>query len=181
VLVAVITMRTFSEEKRSGTLEVLLTAPVNDWAVVLSKYATALLFFLLCWVPTAVYLVALRYAGGAPFDYRPLLSYYLAVAACGVSFVGFGVFVSSLTRDQMMAAVATFAGVFATFLTYRYILIRFPIGEKWRAVLAKLDYTTLWENALSGQLPLPEVCIHLSLGVFWVFLTAKVLEARRWG
>lgn len=179
VLVAVITMRTFSEEKRTGTLEVLLTAPVNDWAVVLSKFAAALVVYLLCWAPASLYLVALRYAGGSPFDYRPLLSYYLAVFACGVSFVGFGVFVSSLTRNQIMAAVGTFAGTFTLFLTLlsRYV----NVGEKWKAILAKLDYATLWSNALSGQLPVSEVAIQLSLGVFWLFLTAKVLEARRWG
>jgi ABC-2 type transport system permease protein len=178
VLVAVITMRSFSEEKRSGTLEVLLTAPVNDWAVVLSKFVAALAFFMLCWVPTGLYLVALRHAADAPFDYRPLLSYYLAVFACGCGFVGFGVFVSSLTRNQIMAAVVVFAGLLAQFLT----LLRegFDVGERWNAVLAKLDYYSLWNQALSGQLPLSGVCVQLSLGVLWVFLTVKVLEARRW-
>ena len=55
------------------------------------------------------------------------------------------------------------------------------LGDSWKSILAKLDYATLWGNALSGQLPLSEVCIQLSLGVFWLFLTVKVLEARRWG
>jgi len=179
VLVAVITMRTFSEEKRTGTLEVLLTAPVNDWAVVLSKFAAAFVMYLLCWLPSVVYLVALRYAGGSPFDYRPLLAYFPAVLACGVSFVGFGVFVSSLTRNQILAAVGTFAGLFAMFLT----LLRetLSISADWKNVLAKVDYATLWGNSLTGKLPVPETCIQLSLGVFWLFLTAKVLEARRWG
>ncbi|MCU0702709.1 MAG: ABC transporter permease subunit [Fimbriiglobus sp.] len=179
VLVAVITMRSFAEEKRSGTLEVLLTAPVNDWAVVLSKFAAALAFFLLCWLPAAGYLIALRYAGGNPFDYRPLLTYYLAVAATGASFVGFGMFVSSLTRNQIMAAVGTFAGIFAQFLTLWRD--RFGLGPDWLPVFAKLDYTMLWANALSGQLPVPEVCVQVSLTIFWLFLTVKVLEARRWG
>lgn len=178
VLVAVITMRLFSEEKRTGTLEVLLTAPVNDWAVVLSKFAAALVFFMSCWLPACGYLIALRYAGGAPFDYRPLLSYYLAMFACGCGFVGFGVFVSSLTRNQIAAAVGTFAGLFAMLLTA--MRGAFGLDERWQAVLGKLDYFDLWRNALSGQLPLPEVCVHLSLGVLWLFLTVKVLEARRW-
>lgn len=180
VLVAAITMRTFSEEKRSGTLEVLLTAPVNDWAVVLSKFAAALTFFLLCWLPAGVYLVALRYAGGAPFDYRPLLSYYLAMFACGCSFVGFGVFVSSLTRNQIVAAVITFAGIFAMLLTHLRETFALLIGPGIRAALAKFDYFSLWLRALDGQLPVSEVCVQLSLGVLWLFLTVKVLEARKW-
>ncbi len=179
VQVAVLTMRSFSEEKRSGTLEVLLTAPVTDWAVVVSKFAASLVMFLLCWAPACGYLVVLRYAGGAAFDYRPLLSYFLAVAACGVSFVAFGVFVSSLTRNQIMAAVVTFAVLFAMFLTFFRGNLNLP--DEWADILARVDYTTLWANALTGKLPVPETCIQLSLGVFWLFLTAKVLEARRWG
>ncbi len=179
IWVAVITMRSFSEEKRSGTLEVLLTAPVSDWAVVFSKFAAALVMFLLCWAPALVFLIVLRFVGGAAFDYRPLLSYFLAVAACGVSFVAFGVFVSSLTRNQVMAAVATFAVLFAMFLTL--LVKNLEVADEWKVVLAKLDYATLWGDALTGKLPVPETCIQLSLGVFWLFLTTKVLEARRWG
>lgn len=182
VLVAAITMRSFSEEKRTGTLEVLLTAPVNDWAVVLSKFAAALVFFMICWVPTAVYLMALRYAGGAPFDYRPLLSYYLAVLACGVSFIGFGIFVSSLTRNQIVAAVITFAGLFAMLLTAARKLFAAVIKES--AVLnvfGKFDFLDMWQQALENNFPLHGVCVQLSLGVLWLFLTVKVLEARRWG
>jgi ABC-type transport system involved in multi-copper enzyme maturation permease subunit len=178
VLVAVITMRSFSEEKRTGTLEVLLTAPVSDWAVVLSKFAAAVVFFMLCWLPVGLYLFGLRYGGGTPFDYRPLLSYYLAVFACGCSFVALGLFISSLTRNQIMAAVGTFACVFAMFLSL--LRSRFKVDDQWKGVLARLDYNLLWQNALSGVLPVPEVCLHLSLAVFWLFLTVKVLEARRW-
>jgi ABC-type transport system involved in multi-copper enzyme maturation permease subunit len=182
VLAAAITMRSFAEEKKSGTLEVLLTAPVSDWAVVLSKFLAALTFFMLCSLPAAGFLVALRYAGGTPFDYRPLLSYYLAMLACGVSFVGLGIFVSSLTRNQIVAAVATFAGIFTMLLTVLRDLFASAIKEQGlRNVLGKFDYFTLWQQSLNGQLPIPEVCVQLSLGVFWLFLTIKVLEARRWG
>ena len=89
-LVPALTMRLLSEEKRTGTLEVLLTAPVNEAAVVLSKFLACWLFFMLCWVPTGLYLIALRVEGGQPFDYRPLLSFYLAVGASGAAFIAIG-------------------------------------------------------------------------------------------
>src|SRR6202011_3337751 len=73
ILVPVITMRLIAEEKRSGTLEVLLTAPVNESTVVIGKFLAAWLFYLLTWVPWWLYLIALRYMGGEPFDYRPIL------------------------------------------------------------------------------------------------------------
>lgn len=178
VLVAAITMRGFSEEKRSGTLEVLLTAPVKDWEVVLSKFAAALVFFMLCWLPTAVYLIALRYAGGVPFDYRPLLGYYLTVFVCGVSFVGFGTFVSSLTRNQIVAAVVTFAALFAMLLTAARKLFAAVIKETAVLnVLGKFDFLDMWQQALENNFPLHGVCVQLSLGVLWLFLTVKVLEA----
>ena len=178
-LVPALTMWTFAEERRTGTLEVLLTAPVNEFPVVLSKFLAAWLFFMLSLVPIALYLIPLRIEGGQPFDYRPLLSYYLAVGACGAGFVGMGLFFSSLTRNQIVAAMLTCAGMFALLLT---VVLRGQdfIPDGLRAAIGKLDYLTLWSNALAGQLMLTDVFIQLSLAVFWLFLTVKVLEARKW-
>ena len=178
-LVPALTMRLFSEEKRTGTLEVLLTAPVSEAAVVMSKFFASWTFFLLCWLPSGLMLVALRSVGGESFDYRPLLSYYLAVAATGVGFIGMGIFFSSLTRNQVIAAVLTFAGMM-TFLLTIWLSQDAKLGAGAQAVLGKLDFLSLWADALAGQLPLTSVLIWLSLGVFWLFLTVKMLEARKW-
>jgi ABC-type transport system involved in multi-copper enzyme maturation permease subunit len=144
----------------------------------MGKFLAALAFFMLCWVPAGVYMLALRYVGGVPFDYRPLLSYYLAMLACGVSFVGFGLFVSSLTRNQIVAAVLTFAGLFAMLLTAARNM--FDVGPTVKMLLGKFDFFSLWGSALEGQLPVSEVLVQVSLGVFWLFLTVKVLDARKW-
>src|SRR5207302_1511061 len=77
--VPALTMRLLAEEKRTGSLEVLLTAPVTERAVVLSKFLATWVFFLLTWVPAALFLVALRVEGGQAFDYKPLLSFYIAL------------------------------------------------------------------------------------------------------
>lgn len=178
-LVPVLTMRQFAEEKRTGTLEVLLTAPVDEPVIVLSKLVATWLFYIACWVPLGLYLIALRTAGGSPFDYRPLLSYYLAVGACGVGFIAFGLFCSVLTRNQVVAAALTFAGLM--FLLLTVLAPSFSaLGEGLRAAVGKLDFYRLWANALGGQLPVQGVLVYLSLGIFWTFLTVKVLEARRW-
>lgn len=179
-LVPAITMRLFSEEKRTGTLEVLLTAPVNEPAIVLSKFLAAWLFYLLCWVPPGLYLIGLRSAGDAPFDYRPLLSFYLVMAATGAGFVGMGLFFSSLTNNQVIAAVMTFAGMM--FLLLMILADQFSIlGEGLRAGLMRLNFLSIWQQALAGQLAVPEVLMNLSLAGFWLFVTTKVLEIRRWG
>jgi len=177
-LVPALTMRLFSEEKRSGTLEVLLTAPVSEVSVVLSKFVAAWIFFMLCWIPAGLYLVALR-AAGDPFDYRPLLSFYLAVGASGAGFLAMGIFFSSLTQNQVIAAVLTFAGM--TFLLLTVIARKFSVlNESLRVAIGKLDFLMLWQQAVSGQLAIQAMLIQLSLAGLWLFLTVKVLEARKW-
>ena len=177
-LVPALTMRLFSEERRLGTLEVLLTAPVNELTVVMSKFLASWAFFMLCWVPAGLYLVALRSAGGMAFDYRPLLSYYLALAASGAAFVAMGLFFSALTRDQIIAAVLTFAGMMAQLLSD--LASNLPLSEGVRTALGKFSYLQLWNEALNGQLPLQGVLIQSSMMLFWLFLTLRVVEARKW-
>ena len=177
-IVPALTMRLFSEEQRTGTLEVLLTAPVSDGTVVLSKFVACWLFFMACWVPAGLYLVALRVEGGTPFDYRPLLTYYLALGACAASFTAIGLFFSSVTRNQIVGAVLTGSVMFLIVLCVLHGLPDLPNGL--RVVMAKFDVLQLWRESLAGQLPAQTVVFHLSLAAFFLFLTAKVLEVRKW-
>src|SRR5437879_3140322 len=110
-IVPVLTMRLLSEEQRTGTLEVLFTAPVGETVVVLSKFLASWIFFMLTWVPWGLFLVALRVEGGQPFEYRPLLSFYIAMACSGAAFLAMGLFFSSLTRNQIVSAILTFVGM----------------------------------------------------------------------
>jgi ABC-type transport system involved in multi-copper enzyme maturation permease subunit len=180
VLVPAVTMRAFSEEKRTGTLEVLMTAPVGEATVVVSKFLACLIFYMATWIPAGLFLVGLWVGGGQPFEYKPVLGYYLAVLACGCSFIGLGVFFSSLTRNQIVAAVLTFAVLFFMLLTVIRPIFQAAIGPELVPILRWVDYLGLWRQALNGQLPVPELVAQVSLGAFWVLLTIKVLEARKW-
>jgi hypothetical protein len=185
-VVPALTMRALSEERRTGTLEVLLTAPVNEWAVLLSKFAATLLVYMLTWLPQAVFLVVLCVIG-KPYDVRPLLSYYLAVFAAGCGFVAMGLFFSGLTRNQVVAAVLTFAGMVGLFMV-RFVVQRDDTfqglspeaAQGLAAFLQRFAFLQTWETALDGQLELPAVVVSLSMAVFWLVLTAKLLEARKW-
>src|SRR5262249_25067951 len=110
-IVPVLTMRLLSEEKRSGTLEVLLTAPVDEFAVVMSKFFAALITFVVLCLPWGVFLIGLRVVGGKPFDYQAMLSFFIALVVSGSGFIAMGLFFSSLTRNQIASAVLTFAGM----------------------------------------------------------------------
>jgi hypothetical protein len=178
-LIPALTMRLLSEERRTGTLEVLLTAPVSEAVVVLSKFLACWLFFMLCWVPAGLFLIGLRVEGGQPFDYRPLLSFYLAVGASGAAFIAIGMVFSALTRNQIVAAVLTFV-VMLVLMVVQWTEVFPVLGPAVKAALKRLAYWDLWVAALRGQLPVRDVLIQLSIAVFGLFLTVKILEARKW-
>jgi ABC-type transport system involved in multi-copper enzyme maturation permease subunit len=180
-IVPVLTMRLLSEEQRMGTLEVLLTAPLNESAVVLSKFTAALTLFLLMWVPWCLYLVALRVMNAEEFDYRPLLSFFISLVFSGAGFVAMGLFFSCLTRNQIIAAVLAFVGMIGFTSVY---LVKFALPAlrdgTWNEVLTYVSYIDLWVLSLQGQLAPRFLLFHLSAAVFFLFLSIKVLESRKW-
>jgi ABC-2 type transport system permease protein len=177
-LAPIITMRMLSEEKRAGTLEVLLTAPVNEWQVVLAKFLAGLCVFALCWALWGVFFIALRVEGDRAFDYRPLIVFFIALICMGANFVAMGLFVSSLTRHQILAAVFTFVGMMV--LTLLFILGRF-VDIGWvTAVIGYLSYIDLWIESANGKIMPRLLVFQLTVAVFWLYLTIKVLESRKW-
>jgi ABC-type transport system involved in multi-copper enzyme maturation permease subunit len=180
--IPVLTMRLLSEENRTGSIEVLLTAPVSEVPVVLSKFFASLLFYLLIWLPWGICLIALRLEGGEPFEYRPLLSFYLMLACTGAGFLSMGLFFSSLTRNQIIAAVLTFMGMLVMTVSYfaKQLIERQSPGSAWVSLLSHISYLDLWISSLFGEITPKFYVFHLCAVVFWLFLTVKVLESRRW-
>src|SRR5579875_1456563 len=146
VAVRVLTMRLLSEEKRSGTLEVLLTAPVDETAVVVSKFLAACIMYMAMWLPFGLLLIYLRLAGGSEFDYRPLFSFTIGLAATSAAFVSMGVFFSSLTRSQIASGVLTCAGMIVLtiiFLVNSVVSSSSP-SSAWVTVLQHVSYIDVW-------------------------------------
>ena len=176
-VVPVLTMRLLSEEKRSGTLEVLLTAPVNEVWVVLSKFIGSWIFFLIALAPWGLYLVALRVVGKEAFDFRPMLSFFISLGVVGAGFLAIGLFFSSVTKNQIISAVLTFALIIA--LTVVFWLGR-RLGPPWNDIFGYISYLELWLRSMEGQFAPRLLMFHLSVAVFFLYLTTKVLEARKW-
>ena len=176
--VPVLTMRLFSEEKRSGTLEVMLTTPVDEMMVVLSKFVAALFMFMLVWLPFALFLVSLRLIGGKSFDYRPMIAFGVVLVVTGAHFTSLGLLCSSLTRNQLVSGVLTFCAM--TVLTCVWFVSGF-VRAKWlHGLVDHVSYLDLWLNALQGKLILPELLFHATMAVLFLFITVKVMEARKW-
>jgi ABC-type transport system involved in multi-copper enzyme maturation permease subunit len=180
--VPVLTMRLLSEEQRSGTLEVLLTAPVDESVVVLSKFFGAFVAYLTAWLPFGLFLLAIPLAGGNAFDYRPLFSFALALVVSGAGFIGMGLFFSSLTKSQVASGVLTFAGMAALTAVYftAYQAKQNNPGGAWDVVLSHMSYLDLWFRSLEGKVIPRDLLFFPSLAVMCLFLTVKVLESRKW-
>jgi len=178
--IALITMPLFAEERRTGTLEMLLTAPVTDLQVVLGKYAGALVFFLLVTTPTAAYFILLKAvaSGMAALDWRPIFTGYLILWLIGSCFIAIGMFVSALTRSQVVAAVGCFVAVSILFFldTVRLVL---P-GAAVQAALTYLSGTQHVQDFSRGIVDTRPIVLYLSLAVFFVFATVKAIEVRQW-
>ena len=179
LLVPALTMRLMSEEKRSGTLEVLLTAPVNEVSVVAGKFLACWIFYLLLWVPFWLFLISLRYVGGEEFDYRPALSFGVALAATSAGFVSMGLFFSSLTSNQIIGAVFTFVAMLAHLVFY-FLRFRQGGGGAFGEVLGFINYFDFWYESLQGTLAPRLILFHVSVAAFFLFISVKLLESRKW-
>jgi len=175
LLMPILTMRLFAEEKKTGTIELLLTYPVRDSEVLLGKYAAAVVLYLVMLLFTALYPGMLAYF--ARLEWGPLLSGYLGLVLLGWAFLAIGVLASSLTENQIVAAIATF-GV---------LLIFWVIG--WSAdfagpgrgkLLSHLSILEHFDGFAKGVIDTKDVVYYLDFTVLALFLTLRSLESKRW-
>lgn len=178
ITVPIITMRLLSEEKRSGSLEVLLTAPIDETSIVMGKFLAALLFFLVTWLPYFLFMVSFRIFGDQEFDYRPLLSFAPALAVTGGAFIAMGLFFSSLTSNQIVAAALTFAGLLLAFGLF--FVQASSSSESIREMINYVSFVQLWRETGQGFVPVRYFVSQIMIAAFFLFLTTLTLAARKW-
>lgn len=175
--VPVITMRLLAEERRSGTIEVLLTSPVTEGQVIAGKFLAALLFYVVLWLPTLIYVVLLKQHSS--IDLRPVMAGYLGVLLVGFLFLAVGTFTSTLTNNQLIAAIIAFAALIALFsigLVEQLLVSSSVIRDA-------LGYMNLWthmDDYAKGIIDTRHVVYELSVGLLFLFLAAKSLEVKKW-
>jgi ABC-2 type transport system permease protein len=172
----ILPMRLLSEERRSGSLEILMTAPVTETQVVLGKYLAALAFYLVLWAPTVLYAVIV--ASYSQLDWGPLGSAYLGVLGIGSLFLAAGLFASGISRNQIVAALVGFALVFALFILG---LLEFLVnGESVRQVLGYLNLIQHMEDFAKGIVDTRRLVYYATGTAFFLFLTSRTLAANKW-
>jgi len=174
-LMPMITMRTYAEEKRSGTIELLLTSPVTDIEIVLGKFFGAVGFFVALMGVTMLDM-SLVFIFGNP-EVMPVLTAYLGLLLMGGAFISLGLFVSSTTKNQVVAGAATFV---VLLLLWVISWVGSSFGPNTAAVLSYLSITEHFDDFSKGVIDTKHVLYYLSVTAFGLFLTVKSVDTERW-
>ncbi len=178
LLVPPMTMRLFAEERRSGTIETLLTTPVSTVAVVLSKYLAVLTTYLAMWAPTLLYLVILKRTGD--LDWRAAMASYLGVALVGAGYLSLGLLMSALTKSQFLALVLTALVVLVLFILGIGEFVTRE-GSLMHAVCAHVSIWAHMNDFANGVVDSRRLVFYGTLVVLPLFLTTRAVDAWRWG
>jgi ABC-2 type transport system permease protein len=176
VLCPALTMRTFAEERRSGTIETLLTAPVSPAAVVLGKYLAVLSTYCLMWAPTLLYVVILRKTGSV--DYNVVLTSYAGLLGVGASYLAIGILMSTFTKSQLVALLLTIFFVFGLFVL--------GVGEYvfedglFQRISSHVSMASQMEDFSKGVVDLRRVVFDLSLVGLCLFQSVRIVDSWRW-
>ena len=179
LFIPIMTMRLFSEEYKSGTIEMLLTAPIQEWEVVLAKFFGALAFYMVLWAPSVLFYVAFQTMTNnqLPANWPAMGMAYGMVFLIGMFYISIGLFASSLTKNQIIAAVVSFAGIALLFFT------GFLAGLTTNSYLVEmLNYISARNHLYifsNGTFDTRPVIFYLSGTVLFLILTERTLAIRK--
>ena len=177
-----ITMRTFALEKYSGTFETLMTTPVSDLQVVASKFAAAMFFYMVMWLPLLACLFIVRhFTNQSGLDTGTVGGMFLGIFLVGGLFVSLGCFASALTRSQMAAAMIAFVLGVCLF-SFGFLARAIPAGApQWQSqVIAYFGLFDQMDDFARGVVDTRVVIFYASAAFSFLFLTLRAIESRRW-
>ena len=180
-LIPAITMRSFADEKKSGTLELLMTQPLTDLQVILAKYAAGVVLVIISLLPTLVYYFSVYRLGLPPgnLDSGGILGSYIGLFFLGASFVAIGIFASSLTDNQIISFIL--AGFISLILymgfDFGYSTLR---SGKTGLIVQSLGLTAHYSSMSRGVIDTRDLIYFISVTVIFILMTKLSLESRKW-
>jgi ABC-2 type transport system permease protein len=174
-LMPMVTMRTYAEEKRSGTMELLLTSPVTDFQIILGKFLGAMALYGAMLAVTLIH-IGLLFVYGHP-EWKPIVTTYIGLLLFGGCFVSLGLFISSLTKNQIVAGMVTFAVFLLLWIITWIGSFSGPTVDKITQYVSILDHL---DDFGKGVLDTTHLIYYLSFITFGLFLTAKSVDSERW-
>lgn len=180
-LVPAITMRSFADERKSGTIELLLTRPLSDIQIVLAKYLAGITLVLLSLIPTLVYYMSVHLLGNpvGNIDTGGMWGSYIGLFFLSSGFVAIGVFASSITENQIISFIVAVFLCFFFYLGFDSIS-NLALFGKVDALIIQLGIQEHYISMSRGVIDTRDVVYFLSLAAFFILLTKTVLESRKW-
>jgi len=174
-LMPMVTMRAYAEEKRSGTIELLLTSPLTDFQIIVGKFLGAMALYG-CMLAVTLIHIGLLFVYGHP-EWKPIVTAYLGLLLMGGCFIAVGLFISSLTRNQIVAGMVTFAVFLMLWIITWIGSFSGPTVDKLTQYLSIVDH---FDDFGKGVLDTTHLIYYVSFITFGLFLTAKAVDMERW-
>lgn len=175
LMMPLLTMRLFSEEKKSGTIELLLTYPITDIEVILGKFFACLTVFVLMLLLTATFPILLMVFGSP--ETGPVLTGYIGLFLMGASFISLGIFTSSLTENQIIAATLSFGILFLFFMMGYSVSLMGPTLGNLMMYISLIGHL---EGFAKGVIDTTDIIYYSVFITLFIFLTIRVLESKKW-
>jgi ABC-2 type transport system permease protein len=176
-ILPMLTMRLYAEEKRQGTIELLATSPLTDLQIMLGKFLAAVGLYGLMILAGLVNLALLWHYAATPPEWKPVLSGVLALLLVGASFISLGLFLSTLTRNQIIAGILGF-GLALVFWIFSWF--DQPTATETQKLVAYLGVTNHMEDMAKGVVDLKDLVFYASFILFGLFLAHQSAESQRW-
>jgi ABC-2 type transport system permease protein len=176
-MLPMVTMASFADEKRRGTIELLMTSPVTNLQVISGKFLGALVFFLIMLLPTMLYQIFILIYSSPRMAFGPIFSGYLGLLLLGGALISLGIFISTLTENQIVAASVTFG---AFLILWVIDLSARSGGTTLQEILSYLSILNHFEDFSKGVIDTSSVVIYASFIFLGLFLTFRSIESLRW-
>lgn len=170
-----ITMRLYSEEKRLGTVELLYTAPITPTQIILGKYMAGLALYIVMLIPTMLFM-AFLYMYGSP-DFMPILSGYIGLLMLGSAFIAIGIFISTTTENQIIAAIGGFA---VSLLLWLMGMGASFAGPSLAPVLEYISIITHFEDFSQGVIDTGHIIYYFLFTFVGLYFSLKLIESVKW-
>ena len=180
-LVPAITMRTFAEEKRSGTLELLLTKPLTDTQIITAKFLASLTLLVIALLPTLIYVVSVYNLGSPPgnIDLGSTWGSYLGLIFLGATFISIGIFSSSITTNQIVAFVLAAPLCFILYFGFEFIY-EFEVLGNFGVIIKKIGIDYHYNSISRGVIDTRDLLYFISVTLIFIIATRIILMSRKW-
>lgn len=177
LIIPLLTMRLYAEEKKSGTMELLMTSPITTFQVLIGKFLSCLTIYFFMMSLTMAFILIMMVQSNSRLDWGPVYSSYLGTFLLGATAISIGMFFSSLTENQIVAAsvsITTLMGLWILVFSARFV--NPPLSN----LINFLSLSDHIDSFTMGYIGIMHISYYLSMTVFWLFLTGISVESARW-